>query len=190
MTATLEATDIGVIELQELLKKDPLTRIIDVRTGGEYETLHIPGSYNVPLSTLSEHVFDLAQVEHPVVLVCQSGARAGEAKVALNDAGKSNLRILDGGMSAWQQYSGETIKGSDRWAMERQVRGAAGSMALSAVVLSILVPKAKWAAAGIGFGLLFSAVTNTCAMAKVLALLPYNKTDNCDIQGVLAELKA
>jgi len=33
-------------------------------------------------------------------------------------------------------------------------------------------------------------LTNTCAMATVLSKLPYNKTDRCDIAGVLAELNA
>ena len=45
---------------QQLAAADPLVRIIDVRTGGEFETMHIPGSFNVPLDTLDEHARDLA----------------------------------------------------------------------------------------------------------------------------------
>jgi rhodanese-related sulfurtransferase len=38
------------------LQKDPMVRVLDVRSGGEFESAHIPGSYNVPLDTLVEHV--------------------------------------------------------------------------------------------------------------------------------------
>jgi hypothetical protein len=37
-------------------------------------------------------------------------------------------------------------------------------------------------------GLTHSAVTNTGAMAAVLSKFPHNRTDRCDIAGVLAEL--
>ena len=32
--------------------------LLDVRTEAEFETAHIPGSYNVPLDTLAEHIED------------------------------------------------------------------------------------------------------------------------------------
>jgi rhodanese-related sulfurtransferase len=31
------------------LQKDPMVRVLDVRSGGEFESAHIPGSHNVPL---------------------------------------------------------------------------------------------------------------------------------------------
>ena len=34
--------------------------IIDVRTPAEFETMHIPGSYNVPVSLLGEHAAQFA----------------------------------------------------------------------------------------------------------------------------------
>jgi rhodanese-related sulfurtransferase len=191
VTATLVPTTdtIGSSQLRELLADDPAIRILDVRTGGEFESAHIPGSYNVPLDTLGEYSSDLADVEHPVVLVCQSGGRATQAHEKLSAAGKQTLHILAGGMAGWQQSGGEVRHGNtDRWAMDRQVRFAAGSMALAGVVASVAVPKAKWLAAGVAGGLVYSAVSNTCAMANVLARLPYNRTDNCDIEGVLADL--
>jgi hypothetical protein len=30
-------------------------RVLDVRTAGEFDTVHIPGAYNVPLDLLREH---------------------------------------------------------------------------------------------------------------------------------------
>jgi len=190
MTATIPTTDtIDVSTLQGLMRQDPSLRILDVRTGGEFETVHIPGSYNVPLETLGEHVEDLADVEHTVVLVCQSGNRANSAHTRLAHAGKETLHILDGGIAAWEAAGGEISRsGINRWAMDRQVRFTAGALALAGVAVSTLVPQAKWVAGAVAAGLVVSAVTDSCAMAAVLAKLPYNRTDRCDIAGVLRDL--
>lgn len=190
MTTTIPATDtIDPQQLRELMDQDPALRILDVRTGGEFETVHIPGSYNVPLDTLGEHVGDLADVEHPVVLVCQSGGRATRAHSKLSGAGKETLHILEGGMTAWQAAGGEVARGdTERWALDRQVRFVAGSIALAGIVASLFVPQAKWVAGGVAAGLSFSAITDTCAMGTLLSKLPYNRTDRCDIAGVLEDL--
>ncbi len=190
MTTTLPSTDvIDVGHLRQLRQADPDIRILDVRTGGEFETAHIPGSYNVPLDTLGEHVRDLANVDHPVVLVCQSGGRATQAHEKLTAAGKTTLHILEGGMSSWQESGGDVVRGNtERWAMDRQVRLVAGTLVVAGVAASITVPGAKWLAAAVGSGLTFSAVSNTCTMGDLLSRLPYNQTDACDIEGVLASL--
>jgi len=188
----LPGTDIiDTTELQRMLLDDPATRILDVRTGGEFDGVHIGGSYNVPLDTLGEHARDLADVEHPVVLVCKSGGRADQAHTTLTGAGKQRLHLLDGGLDAWIAGGGDVVRGtSETWAMDRQVRLVAGSISLVGILLSMLVPKAKWLAGGVATGLTFSAVTNTCAMGNALAKLPYNRGRGCDIEGVLTELRA
>ena len=191
MTATaIPATDtIDSNQLRQLRADERGVRILDVRTGAEFEALHIPGSYNVPLDTLAEHVSDLASVQHPVVLVCQSGGRASQAHEKLSAAGKDILHILDGGMTAWEASGGDVVRGTaTKWAMDRQVRFAAGSIALTGIVASTVIPGAKWLAGGVAAGLTYSAASNTCAMAAVLRKLPYNRTDNCDITGVLEAL--
>lgn len=189
-TTILPDTDVfDSSQLRQLLHEIPDLRILDVRTGAEFESVHIPGSYNVPLDTLAEHVDDLADVDHPVVLVCQSGGRATRASQRLTAAGKDTLHILEGGITSWTASGGDVVRGqSDRWAMDRQVRLVAGSMMLAGVIANFAVPRAKWLAGGVAAGLVYSAVTNTCAMAAVLAKLPYNSTDRCDIAGVIAEL--
>ena len=193
MTANvLPATDtIDAATLEQLRRHDSRIRILDVRTGGEFETVHIPGSYNVPLDTLAEHVSDLADVEHPIVLVCQSGGRATQAHGKLTSAGKDTLHILEGGMNSWIGSGGEVTRGENqRWAMDRQIRLMAGTVAIASVLVSTVVPKAKWIAAGIGAGLIYVSVTDNCPITPMVAKLPYNRTDPCDIEGVLAELNS
>lgn len=171
---------------------DGEVRVLDVRTPGEFESVHIPGSYNVPLNTVNEHLHDLANTHRPVVLVCQSGGRASQAHEKLAGAGRQSIYVLDGGIQKWRESGGDVkVADTGRWAMDRQVRLAAGSMALAAVLASVRFPGAKWLAAGVAGGLVFSAVTDTCAMAQILGKLPYNrpKGSTCDLlPDVLAQL--
>ena len=189
--AGIAATDvIDSAQLRQLISDDPLIRVLDVRTGGEFDSVHIPGSYNVPLDTLAEHARDLAELDHPVVLVCKSGARADQAHGKLTGAGKQRLHLLDGGLDAWLASGGDVVRGSsETWAMDRQVRLVAGSISLLGIVASLVAPKAKWLAGGIAAGLTFSAVSNTCAMGNALGKLPYNKGRGCDIDAVLTEMR-
>lgn len=46
-----------------------------------------------------------------------------------------------------------------------------------------------WLAGGVGFGLTFSAATNTCAMGMMLAKLSYNSGPSCNIDQVLMDLR-
>ncbi|HEU5082870.1 MAG TPA: DUF2892 domain-containing protein, partial [Acidimicrobiales bacterium] len=68
-----------------------------------------------------------------------------------------------------------------------QVRLVAGGITLASVVASVWFPPARFVAGFIGAGLTFSAVTNTCGMAMMLAKLPYNRA-TCDMDAVLNEL--
>ncbi|WP_016696460.1 rhodanese-like domain-containing protein [Rhodococcus rhodochrous] len=164
-------------------------RIIDVRTPGEFESVHIPGAYNVPLDLLREHRDEFcAHFDENVVLVCRSGQRAGQAEETLRGAGLFNLHILAGGMLGWESAGLPVNRGAERWDLERQVRLVAGSLVLSSVLGSIAVPKLKWLAAGIGGGLTFAALSNTCAMGMLLSKLPYNRGASCDAQGIVAQL--
>jgi rhodanese-related sulfurtransferase len=176
--------------LQERLTTDDAPRILDVRTPAEFETAHIPGSYNVPLDTLREHRDELRRhLDEDVVLVCRSGNRAAQAEQALAEAGLPGLRVLDGGMVSWEGSGAPVTRGKQTWELERQVRLVAGSIVLLAVLASVAVPGAKWVAAFVGAGLTFAALTNTCAMGMMLAKLPWNRPkDSCDMAGTIRSL--
>lgn len=185
MTATISPH-----ELQERLDDDPSIQLLDVRSGAEFESAHIPGSVNVPLDALGRVGREIADTDTTFVLVCQSGGRAGQAHTQLSAAGKEQLVVLDGGMQAWERAQGPVDRGEQKWAMDRQVRLVAGSLVLAAVVASLAVPRAKWLAGAVGAGLTWSAVSNTCAMASALGKLPYNQGAGCDVDAVVAELTA
>lgn len=183
--ATLDA-----VSLRELIDAGRAPRLLDVRTPAEFETSHIPGSYNVPLDLLKEHREELRNhLDEDVVLVCRSGARATQAEQALAGVGLPNLKVLDGGILAWQAANAPIKRGAPRWDLERQVRLVAGSIVLASVLGSVFVPQLKWVAGFIGAGLTFAAVTNTCAMGMMLGKLPYNRGASCDLDTIVGQLR-
>ena len=183
-------TVLDVNRLEELLRERHDLRLLDVRTPAEYESVHIGGSYNVPLDTLGEHAADIREdVNAPVVLVCQSGSRSRRAEEALERAGMPQLHVLDGGLSRWVASGKPVRRGRERISLERQVRIAAGALAAAGGVLAVKAhPRFGLLSAFVGGGLVFSGVTDTCAMARVLAKLPYNRA-GCDVDVMVEALK-
>lgn len=176
--------------LQEQLSSDTAPRVLDVRTPAEFETEHIPGSYNVPLDNLREHRRELRRhLDEEVVLVCRSGNRAEEAEKALAEVGLPGLRVLDGGMMAWQSAGAPVIEGRRTWELERQVRLVAGGIVAASVAGSTVAPKLKWLAGAVGTGLVTAAVTDTCAMGMALSKMPWNRgTASCDLDQMVQAL--
>jgi rhodanese-related sulfurtransferase len=188
MTRT-PTTTVAPHAVADRLQRDGDVRILDVRTPAEYESAHIPGSYNVPLDTLAEHAQELRRhVDEPVVLVCQSGNRAAQAEQRLAAAGMANVTVLDGGMLAWQSSGAPVNRGHQRWSLERQVRLVAGGIVVAGIAGSVALPWLKYVSGGVGAGLAFAALTDTCAMGSLLARLPYNRAASCDVDAVVAEL--
>lgn len=188
MTASVPAM-IDSAELQSLMASETPPRVLDVRTPGEFETAHIPGAYNVPLDMLREHRQEiLAHLDQDVVLVCRSGQRASQAEEALRTAGLTNVHILEGGVTAWEGKGFAMNRGRRRWDLERQVRLVAGTIVALSVLIGAFVPGVQWVAFAIGAGLMFAAVTNTCAMGMLLARLPFNRGATCDIGTVVGQL--
>ncbi|MFF8381927.1 rhodanese-like domain-containing protein [Streptomyces sp. NPDC015661] len=177
--------------LHRLVQEGRAPRLLDVRTPAEFRTAHIPGSYNVPLHTLREHRTELlTHLDEDVVLVCRSGQRATQAEKALAEAGLPNLRVLEGGIVAWEAAGAPVDRGPERWDMERQVRLVAGSIVLITGLVGVFVPGAHLIGTAIGAGLTYAALSNSCAMGMLLSKLPYNRGPRPDIRTVIAELRS
>jgi rhodanese-related sulfurtransferase len=174
--------------LREWLDQGTDVTMVDVRTPAEFETVHIPGSYNVPLDMLDEHRSELSHLTHPLVLVCRSGNRATQAERKLSESGPPNVTVLEGGIISWLEVGGVVRRGRPRWDLERQVRLVAGALIFSGVLASVVFEPAKWVAGAVGAGLTVAALTNTCAMGMLLSKLPYNRSASCNVSAVLGDL--
>ncbi|MFM9106963.1 MAG: rhodanese-like domain-containing protein [Chloroflexota bacterium] len=181
-----------VVTAGELAGVQQSVTILDVRTPAEFESEHIPGSFNVPLDQLPHYAATLRDtVNRPVVLVCRSSARARQADKTLQGTGFDGLHVLSGGIASWEAENQPLVRGAQKWDMFRQVRLVAGSLVLAFTLLALFVnPAFTWGAAAVGFGLVFSAVTNSCMMAIMLGKLPYNRGAGCDVRQVLGQIAA
>lgn len=81
------------------LADTPDAYIVDVRETHEFAAGHIPAAVNVPLSLLPLRYRDLP-MDRTIYLVCEVGARSGQATAALSQAGWNVVNVL-GGTNAW-----------------------------------------------------------------------------------------
>lgn len=166
--------------------------VLDVRTPAEFAHERIAGAVNVPVDLVESNPEAIATaIDRDVLLVCRSDPRARRAATAMATVLGGRGHVLTGGMTAWDQQGLPVEKGHGApWAMERQVRTAAGSIVLAAILGSVRVPAAKWVAAGIGTGLVYSGLSDTCGMAAVLSKAPWNhRLDSPTVTSAVAEIK-
>ncbi len=164
-------------ELKQLQLKNEVT-LIDVREQSEYTSEHIEGAILVPLSTITHD--KLPSTSKNIILYCQSGKRSQHATQQLSTAGLAvslNIQQLEGGINAWKQegYSTKVNKNAPI-SMMRQVQIVAGSLVFIGTLLGAFIsPWFLIITAFVGGGLVFAGATNTCALAMLLAKLPYNQ---------------
>jgi rhodanese-related sulfurtransferase len=149
-------------------------QVIDVREPMEYAAGHIAGSLNVPLGRIT----DADLPDGPLVLVCHSGNRSGQALTRLLQKGHPHpLADLEGGIPAWQEAGMpvRTLRNAPLPLM-RQVQIAAGSLVLLGLILGTWVAPG-WIALSwfVGAGLVFAGVSGFCGMARLLAVMPWNR---------------
>lgn len=75
--------------------------VIDVREPREFRKYHIPGAKLLSLPVLLKDFHQLNPTRE-IVLVCQGGRRSSRAASQLQEAGFAAVRVLAGGMGAWE----------------------------------------------------------------------------------------
>jgi len=79
------------------------TVILDIREPAEFTKSHIQEAINIPLAKLEEKLSTLdKRKNHPIIVVCQTGARSVTACKTLTKAGFEQIFSLVGGMQAWE----------------------------------------------------------------------------------------
>lgn len=98
---------VDVTTAQRMADEDGYT-IVDVRTPGERELGHPPGSIHIELETIPNNLTRLEGTK--VLAFCRSGSRSHHATRFLTDQGIEALNVT-GGMVAWQRASLPVRKG-------------------------------------------------------------------------------
>lgn len=154
---------------------------LDVRTPAEYLEAHVEGSVLKPLQDLNiDEIKSLSSGKPGCIVICRAGGRARQAAEKLSAAGLNNIKVMEGGITAWQAAGLPVNKGKKTISLERQVRIAAGALVLlGAILSSIGSSNWIWLSGFVGAGLIFAGVTDTCGMAMVLARMPWNNPKVC-----------
>ena len=102
-----QRTEGDAMQPQELLKriksKQPPT-ILDVRSGVEFRSGHIPGAIHAPALKILLRLARIPSDKNAeLVVTCEHGPRAQLAKGLLGAFGYRNVMLLSGHMAAWRQ---------------------------------------------------------------------------------------
>ncbi len=165
----------------------PAALLVDVRSGAEFASGHIPGAVNIPMDQIEARLGDLG-LNLPIVLVCQSGKRA-RMTASLLEPCQRQITVLEGGTKAWIEADLPVVASvKTRWSLERQVRLGAGLLVLTGAILALTVnPRWLFLCGFVGLGLTFAGLTDICAMGIILEKMPWNKLSQCKIAGPNAE---
>ncbi len=177
-------------QLHEIKRQGRYAPLLDVRSTAEYRAGHIPGAQLIPIDTLSSDV--LAQtfkrpslgVEETLYVTCHAGPRARQAAERLQAAGYKNVALLEGGTERWEQLGLPVERCGKALSLERQVQIAIGSLLVLKVFLGFSVNELFFAlTAMLGVGLIIAGTTRWCGLARLIALMPWNRDKDCTQSG-------
>jgi rhodanese-related sulfurtransferase len=165
-------------EWTKLICSQEECNVLDVRTLPEYREVHLQkDAVHVPLDQIDPSRIRsmFSDTTKPIYVLCKGGKRAAAAAEKLNDAGITNILVVDGGLDACMACGVPVVRGNVIL-LERQVRMAAGALVVTGIALGVMVHPAYLAlSAGVGIGLFSSGLTGWCGLALLLAKAPWNK---------------
>lgn len=91
---------INILTQEEFIEGYRKAQLIDVREPNEYESGHILGARNIPLTQLKMRMKEI-RPDKPVYLYCQGSSRSGRAAQMLYKKGYKQLYQLKGGFKKW-----------------------------------------------------------------------------------------
>lgn len=101
--------EIGVTDLERMLKSDDPPMLLDVREPWEHSLCAIEGSVLIPLGTLPQRSGELP-ADKDIVVVCHHGGRSAQATMWLRSKGFARTINLDGGIDAWARQIDPNMK--------------------------------------------------------------------------------
>lgn len=164
-------------ELHSLMQSSQQLRLLDVRTPGEFHSVHIEGSVLHPVDGLDPtRAVQSLPGNGEIYVICHSGSRAKRAAAVIEQAKLGDCVVLEGGIESWQQLGGACVQGESKvLPLPRQMQIIMGSLVVSSVALAHLVnPSWIWLAGFIGCGLLMAGLTDFCPARTLLAKAPWN----------------
>jgi hydroxyacylglutathione hydrolase len=86
--------------------------LLDVRSRAEWAAGHLPGAVNLPLGELEQRLDEVPR-GRPLIVQCQTGARAAIAVSLLKARGLEEVVLYTGGFAEWSA-AGQPVEGESR----------------------------------------------------------------------------
>ena len=150
--------------------------LVDIREPDEAARERIAQAVAAPLS-----IFETAHLElqpgHDVIFMCRTGNRTGVNCERLAARVVDDAFVLDGGLEAWKAAGLPTVVNRKApLELMRQVQITAGGLILLGAALGLTVHPGFWGlSAFVGAGLFVAGATGFCGMARLLAVMPWNR---------------
>ena len=151
--------------------------LVDVRDDYEHAEERIDGAVLRPLSAFEPEALRNEAGDRRVVFHCRSGKRSQEAADRFCREGEATFQLA-GGIEGWKAAGMPVIRSASapKLPIMRQVQISAGAMVAAGVGLGVTVSPWFLAIAGfVGCGLMFAGLTGWCGLAKLLAVMPWNR---------------
>jgi rhodanese-related sulfurtransferase len=155
--------------------------LIDVRESDEHARERIDGARLCPLSTLDPaHVVTQVPSGKMIVVHCKGGKRSADAAAMLCRVAAARGRVvsLSGGIEAWKK-SGLDVQANTAApsiSILRQTQLVIGAgVAVGSALAWFVDPRFIALPAFLGLGLAFAGATGSCALASLIAKMPWNQ---------------
>jgi hypothetical protein len=140
--------------------------------------MHVTVARNVPLDRLDPNALRTAGgvSSDPIYVVCRSGGRSRQACEKLLAAGITNVVNIEGGTTACESAGAPVIRGKSAIPLNCQVQIITGVTVVAGTIAALATANLYWLSLPLlmGAGLVFSGLTNTCAMGTMVARMPWN----------------
>ena len=161
-------------------KKAVPMHLVDVRSEAEFANGHAWGAVSIPLDdldvvTLKKRLGNSEVENKTLYLMCQSGVRAEQAALKLQQQGLNNVVVIQGGTNAWQSDGLPMARSSKGLSLERQTQIAIGVLLMLILFKGVVLHPVFFALTGfVAAGLIVAGVTAKCTLTALIARMPWN----------------
>jgi rhodanese-related sulfurtransferase len=151
--------------------------LIDVREIAEHKNQRIAGSTLIPLAEITKEKLPDTK-NKKLIFHCQGGKRSQNAcQKLLSENIDCEIYNLEGGINSWRGEGYDVISTKNFFLpLDRQVQLTIGSLVFISSMLGYFFNiNFLFISAFFGAGLIFSGLSGSCTLAKIIAKMPWNK---------------
>lgn len=164
-------------QAKNLLDANQSVVLVDVRSKEEYNISHLPNAIHIPVESFEDYL-DTFKSYDTVIVYCNTWNSSAEAVKKAKEYSLSHVSSIVWWMSLWEKEWFEIIKNKSVLPLMRQVFIAAWGLILLWIWLRYFInPYFLLITTFVWGWLMFAWISWICGMTKILAFMPWNKTN-------------